>query len=213
MIVLAAGLAGAGAYIYQTQIVPNPVPEVVQNNQNGQEAQGEVGKLSQLEGEAEDWEGYKKDIIDSMFPDEPNPNGKRCDTCPETYIARKDIGFIADDGNFTFYDCRGLKYILFTYLWRPNGGICASGGADLMKFENGKWKIVQKITTDILENNPIVGVAETKYEYGIWVNPDNDKIIINKVKIKPENMDNFSEECDGKPYKMLNWNKETCRFE
>ena len=82
-----------------------------------------------------------------------------------------------------------------------------------MKFENGKWEVVQEITSDILDDNPIVGVAETKYKHGIIVNPHENWIVINRNQIVPGSENNFFEVCKGLPYKTLNWNKETCRFE
>ncbi len=143
----------------------------------------------------------------------PKPNTKYCDSCPEVYNAEKDNAFVADDGTFDFYDCKGIKFLLFVYLWRPNGGICGSGGADVMKFENDEFEIVQEITTDILTNNPIVGAAETKYKYGIIIYPQDGKIAINRVQRQPQDEGNFFEDCKGLLYKTLDWNTETCQFE
>ena len=147
--------------------------------------------------------------VPSVFPE---TNGSYCDSCPETYIAEKDNGFVADDGTFAYYECKGIKYILFVGKYQPNGGVCGSDGAIVMKFGNGRFETVQKITAEILENNPVVGVAETKYKYGINIIPADNKIMINRINIVPQSEDIFSP-CEGSLYKTLNWNKETCRFE
>lgn len=145
----------------------------------------------------------------SVFPE---ANGSYCDSCPETYIAEKDNGFVADYGTFAYYECEGIKYILFASKYQPNGGICGSYDAIVMKFGSGRFETIQKINSEILENNPVIGVAETKYKYGINIIPADNKIMINKINIVPQSKDNFSP-CEGSLYKTLNWNKETCRFE
>jgi len=64
-------LAGAGVYIYTTQIAfKSALDVVVQNNQAQEEAQEASEGQAQPEGKTANWETYQKNIIDSTFPDE-----------------------------------------------------------------------------------------------------------------------------------------------
>lgn len=116
------------------------------------------------------------------IPNHPNPYGE------DYYDFNLDKAqFGGDQGDFGFYDCKGLKYIAFAWAGCPNGS-CCSGGVDLFRINNGEFEKLQTI-------------------YGDKMILSDEKII---VKTVPLTSDNGCPETDGGEF---NWNKENCRFE
>jgi len=124
------------------------------------------------------------------------------------------VHFGGDNGEFGFYDCKGVKYILFVSHGCPNGS-CCDGGAELFRINNGKFEKVQMIDSETLAKLetrplsmilPIVNAARGP-SYGLKMIISGDKILVKKV---PETSDNGCPETD---YKELKWNGDTCRFE
>ena len=115
------------------------------------------------------------------------------------------VQFGGDQGGFGFYDCQGIKYIAFVSHGCPNR-TCCFGNAALFKIKNNSFEEVQTINnTSLAENN---GVAES--DYGLKISLLDEKMIIKKV---PDIMQSMDDPCPESDYRVLNWNKDTCRFE
>ncbi len=122
--------------------------------------------------------------------------------------------FGGDAGQFGFYDCKGIKYILFVYSSCPNGS-CCSDTAKLFRISNGNFDNVQTINDKSLtkiENNSlsiILPIATAAYgpSYALKMVLSGNKILVKKV---PATSDNG---CSETNYKELEWNNNSCRFE
>lgn len=100
-----------------------------------------------------------------------------------------------DEGSFGFYDCKGIKYILFVSSGCPNGS-CCDANANLFKINNGNFEVIQTVDSELLGDGP----------FRMILSPD-DKILIKKVPPTSEN------DCPETNYKELKWNKNSCKFE
>ena len=124
--------------------------------------------------------------------------------------------FGGDQGEFSFYDCNGVKYILFVAHFCPNGS-CCNGQASLYNVSNGQFKEVQKIDQGSLAANvsplslitPVANADGGSY-FSYKLIPFFDKITVKKV---PNISRNGANACPETDYKVLNWNKDSCRFE
>lgn len=104
--------------------------------------------------------------------------------------------FGGDLGEFGFYDCEGIKYILFVGS-RCAVGSCCDTRAELFRIRNGNFDTVQTI-------NEFFNDPEGPFKMLL----SGNKILIKKVP--PLFSDN---DCPETDYKVLKWNKDSCRFE
>jgi hypothetical protein len=121
--------------------------------------------------------------------------------------------FSGDKGTFGFYDCRGIKYILFISKRCLNYS-CCNDGARLVKINNGLFENIQIIDEQTLseKNNPLSSIlpianAASGPSYALNMLLLDDKILIKKVP--PTSTDG----CPETNYKELIWNTNTCKFE
>ncbi|MDD2731658.1 MAG: hypothetical protein PHI53_00475 [Candidatus Pacebacteria bacterium] len=122
--------------------------------------------------------------------------------------------FSADEGGFGFYDCKGIKYILFISHGCPNG-TCCNGGARLFRINNGAFEDVQTIDNDSLVeiNNGVLSKvipftdAAASDSYAFRLTLSDDKILVKRVPT----ISNTG--CPESNYKELKWNKDSCMFE
>ncbi len=121
--------------------------------------------------------------------------------------------FGGDAGNFGFYNCKGIKYILFVSSGCPNS-TCCSDVASLFRINNGNFEKIQTINYQSLaktNNNFLQFIqtanAATGSGYGLKMILSDDKILVKKV---PNLSDNG---CSETNYKELKWNTNSCRFE
>jgi hypothetical protein len=103
--------------------------------------------------------------------------------------------FGGDLGEFNFYDCNEIKYILFTSHGCPNGS-CCSGGSELLRINNGVFEKVQTINSSSL-GNP---------NYNLKISPLDNGISIKRVPARSDNA------CPETNYKELKWDKNSCIF-
>ncbi|MEK7658632.1 MAG: hypothetical protein AAB352_02085 [Patescibacteria group bacterium] len=115
-------------------------------------------------------------------------------------FAKDEAQFGGDSGQFGFYDCNGLKYILFVSTGWPNS-TCGSDAAYLYKINNGNFEKIQTI------NEQSLGGSSTFY-YGLKMVLSGSNITIKKV---PPTSDQGN--CAETDYKKLLWNRNVCRFE
>jgi len=122
--------------------------------------------------------------------------------------------FGGDAGNFGFYDCKGVKYILFVSSGCPNS-TCCYDNAKLFRANNGNFENIQTINDQSIagiEIKPLsiilpVANAASGPSYGLKMLLSDDKILIKKVPPTSENG------CPETNYKELKWDKNSCRFE
>jgi len=106
------------------------------------------------------------------------------------------IQFGADTGEFGFYDCKGVKYILFVS-HRCSTGSCCNASAKLFRINNGNFENIQTIDRQSL----------TELEIDLKMTLSNNKILVKKVPPI------FNNGCPETNYKELKWNINNCRFE
>lgn len=112
------------------------------------------------------------------------------------------VHFGGDDGEFKFYDCRGIKYIAFASAGCPNGSCCFVK-VELFRVNNGKFEKIQTI-----DENPELGkYSEANERYGVIATLTDEKIILKKVPLTSDNG------CPKTYFKELKWNRSSCRFE
>ncbi len=113
--------------------------------------------------------------------------------------------FGGDEGEFKFYDCKGIKYIAFASAGCPNG-TCCFGKVELFAVNKGRFEKIQTIdlNPDVVKSN--IELDENSY-YGVKMILSDEKIIAKKV---PPTSDNG---CPETYLKELKWNRNTCRFE
>jgi len=124
------------------------------------------------------------------------------------------VHFGADTGEFGFYDCKGVKYILFVFHGCPNGS-CCNGGAKLFRINNGNFENIQTIDDQSLvgletkSSSMILPIANAALgsSYGLKMIISGDKILVKKVPLTSD------KGCPETDYKELKWNKNSCRFE
>ena len=88
-------------------------------------------------------------------------------------------------------------------------GECGAGDAKLVAFQNDEFKIVQQISSQVLQNNPLNSYGSP--EFGITViKDDNDGNKIDIYKVSHETANN--EDCGGVLYKTMAWDPVDCRF-
>ena len=104
--------------------------------------------------------------------------------------------FGGDAGQFGFYDCNGIKYILFVMSGCPNG-TCCSDGVTLYKISNGDFVKVQTINWMSLGTGLAANYKMTMSENGI---------VIKKVPL----VSNLG--CAETNYKELRWSTNSCNF-
>ncbi len=122
--------------------------------------------------------------------------------------------FGGDIGKFGFYDCKGVKYILFVSSGCPNG-TCCSAGARLFRINNGNFEDVQIIDEDSLagERNSLLSIILPKanaagdYSDQLKMTLSGDKILVKKVPFSSYTG------CPETDYKELSWDESVCRFE
>jgi hypothetical protein len=148
----------------------------------------------------------------SVFP-EPNVENPYGDEYYDFH--RDEVQFGADQGEFGFYDCKGVKYIAFASHGCPNG-TCCFGKVNLFRINNGEFEEIQTIDNQSLAKNdfniqsiisPFVEAAADS-EYGLRMILSDEKIIIKKV---PPIADDRN--CQESDYKVLDWDKDSCLFE
>lgn len=148
----------------------------------------------------------------SVFP-KSNINNEQGDDYYDFFNDKAQFG--GDDGNFGFYECKGIKYILFVSIGCPNGS-CCDNNARLFKINNGDFADVQIINRESLvgtgskSSSMILSAANAAEgpDYGLRMilSPD-DKILIRKVPPTSEN------DCSETDFKELKWDRNSCRFE
>ena len=122
--------------------------------------------------------------------------------------------FGGDQGDFGFYNCKGVKYIAFASAGCPNG-TCCFGSVGLFRINNGEFEKVQTINEDSLAKGTFnlgsvifpSAYAAMGPSYGLKMILSDEKIIVKKV---PPTSDSG---CPETNYKELKWNKNSCRFE
>ena len=105
--------------------------------------------------------------------------------------------FLAFAGNFSFYDCKGIKYILSS-TENCSTASCCNGTAVLFRVNNGDFENIQTI------NNG--GGSDPSYNVSITLS--GDKMVIKKVPLLADN-----NKCPEADFKELIWNKNSCKFE
>jgi len=124
------------------------------------------------------------------------------------------VHFGGDKGEFGFYNCKGVTYILFVSHGCPNG-TCCDGSAKLFRINNGNFEEVQTINSQTLaslETRPLsmtlpIVNATLGSSYNLKMIISGDKILVKKVPLTSDNG------CPETDYKVLKWNGDTCRFE
>jgi hypothetical protein len=124
------------------------------------------------------------------------------------------VHFGGDKGEFGFYNCKGVTYILFVSHGCPNG-TCCDGSAKLFRINNSNFEEVQAINSQTLarlETRPLsmtlpIVNATLGSSYNLKMIISGDKILVKKVPLTSDNG------CPETDYKVLKWNGDTCRFE
>ncbi|HHE76369.1 MAG TPA: DUF2330 domain-containing protein [Candidatus Parcubacteria bacterium] len=111
---------------------------------------------------------------------------------PEGNYRSDKAHFGADSVSFEFYDCKGVKYILSVIMGCPNGSCCDEIAHLFRINNNGDFEFLQTIDD---------------FNYAIKMRFIGDRIILKKVPATSE------KGCPEINYKVLQWNKESCRFE
>jgi hypothetical protein len=112
----------------------------------------------------------------------------------------------AHDGEFAFYPCRGLTYILFVSGSCPKGSCCDQRAA-VYTVSDAHFVTVQEI--------PGVGNLDKSNlgagGFGWRMVPKEGKLLISKVP--PKRLENVQTVCPVTPFRELKWNDQTCKFE
>jgi len=129
-----------------------------------------------------------------------------------TFNSRKfsEKNSFTGSGKFYFYNCKGIKYILFVSTGCATGS-CCDDSAVLFRINNGNFEVMQQSIAEgkikpLSTILPVVNAAGGT-SYGLKIIPSDDKVLIRKV---PPTSENGCSEID---YKELKWNKNICRFE
>ena len=134
-----------------------------------------------------------------LFPKQSGPH-------PEENV------FYGFSGQFRFYDCKGIKYILSVTTSCVTGGCCNDSVA-IFRVNNGKFEKVKAISStgqeikNVSKIIPIVNAAGD-YSPNLKIILSDDGILIKKV---PAISDNGK--CPETDYKDLKWNENSCEFE
>jgi len=144
------------------------------------------------------------------IPNHPNSFG---DDYYDFFLDKAQFG--GDQGDFGFYDCRGVKYIAFVSATCPNG-TCCFGSVRVFRINKGGFEEVQTINKDsLVRSNSCLGTiifpsvyAAVGPSYGLKMILSDEKIIVKKVPTIADERD-----CQETDYKVLNWNRNSCRFE
>lgn len=147
----------------------------------------------------------------SVFP-EPNGDNSYGDDYYDFHSDKAQFG--GDQGEFGFYDCHGINYILFVSHGCSTGS-CCSGNAKLFRINNGNFEDIQIIDrmsltereTNLLSIVVPFANASIGPSYDLRMILSGDKILVKKVP------PTSGSGCPETNYKELKWNKNSCRFE
>ncbi|MFA5878311.1 MAG: hypothetical protein WC845_03020 [Candidatus Staskawiczbacteria bacterium] len=146
----------------------------------------------------------------SVFP-EVNTNNPYGD---DSYEFDNDkVQFGGDNGNFGFYDCKGIKYILFVSSGCPNGS-CCDDVASLFKISNGNFENIQTINSGSLadlELKPLLAIIPIANAANLPQDSLKMSLSANKILIKKVPSMSI-DGCAETDYKELQWDTESCRF-